>query len=93
MIKYLILFIHLIGLSFYQLFFGEVTVNQKLPNKVQAGQEITVEIIIKKEGVGGFAKVQQILPQGFIAEVGDSKGATFSYKDNVVKFFWMYFPA
>lgn len=93
MIKYLILFIHLIGLSFYQLFFGEVTVNQKLPNKVQAGQEITVEIIIKKEGVGGFAKVQQTLPQGFIAEVGDSKGATFSYKDNVVKFIWMALPA
>ena len=93
MIKYLILFIHLVGLSFYQILFGDVTVTQNIPNNIKPGEEVTVEITVNKEGVGGFAKVQQTLPEGFTAEVVDSKGATFSYKDNIVKFIWMALPA
>ncbi len=93
MIKYLILFVHLIGLSFYQLIFGDVTATQNVPSNFKAGEEVVVEVTITKEGVGGFAKVQQTLPEGFIAEVLDAKGATFSYKDNIVKFIWMALPA
>jgi hypothetical protein len=93
MIKYLILFIHLIGLSFYQLIFGDVSVSQNLPTNFNAGEEVVVEVVVKKEGVGGFAKVQQTLPDGFIAEVIDAKGATFSFKDNIVKFIWMALPS
>ncbi|MCB0410771.1 MAG: hypothetical protein KDD29_11170, partial [Flavobacteriales bacterium] len=93
MIKYVILFIHLIGLSIYQLFFGDVTATQKIPDKVRAGEEITVEVTILKEDVTGFAKVQQTIPDGFTAEVVDAKGATFSFKENIVKFIWMALPA
>lgn len=93
MIKYVILFIHLIGLSIYQLFFGDVTASQKIPDKIKAGEEVTVEVSISKEDVSGFAKVQQTLPSGFTAEVLDAKGATFSFKENIVKFIWMALPA
>ena len=93
MIKYLILFIHLIGLSFYQFIFGDVTATQNVPSNFKAGEEVVVEVTITKEGVGGFAKVQQNLPEGFLAEVVDAKGATFSFKDNIVKFIWMALPA
>lgn len=93
MIKYLILFIHLVGFSFYQLIFGDVTVSQSIPSSLNSGEEVVVEVIVKKEGVGGFAKVQQTLPNGFIAEVIESKGATFSFKDNIVKFIWMALPS
>lgn len=93
MIKYVILFIHLIGLSIYQLFFGDVTATQKIPDKVSAGEEIMVEVTILKEDVTGFAKVQQTLPVGFTAEIVDAKGATFSFKENIVKFIWMALPA
>lgn len=93
MIKYLILFIHLIGFSFYQLIFGDVSVSQNVPSSFKAGEEVVVEVVIKKEGVGGFAKVQQTLPEGFIAEIIEAKGATFSFKDNIVKFIWMALPS
>jgi hypothetical protein len=93
MIKYVILFIHLIGLSIYQLFFGDVTATQKIPDKVSVGEEITIEVTIFKDDVTGFAKVQQTLPVGFTAEVVDAKGATFSFKENTVKFIWMALPA
>jgi hypothetical protein len=93
MIKYLILFIHLIGFSFYQLIFGDVSVSQNVPSSFNAGEEVVVEVVVKKDGVGGFAKVQQTLPEGFLAEVVDAKGATFSFKDNIVKFIWMALPS
>ncbi|MCB9360886.1 MAG: hypothetical protein H6587_05675 [Flavobacteriales bacterium] len=93
MIKYLILFIHLVGLSFYQLIFGDVSVSQNLPSTFNTGEEVVVEVVVKKDGVGGFAKVQQTLPEGFLAEVIDAKGATFSFKDNIVKFIWMALPS
>ena len=93
MIKYVILFIHLIGLSIYQLFFGDVTASQKIPNTIKAGEEVTVEVLISKDDVTGFAKFQQTIPVGFSAEVIDAKGATFSFKESIVKFIWMALPA
>jgi hypothetical protein len=60
---------------------------------MKAGEEVTVEVSITKEDVSGFAKVQQTLPVGFTAEVIDAKGATFSFKENTVKFIWMALPA
>lgn len=93
MIKYVILFIHLIGLSIYQLFFGDVTASQKIPNTIKSGEEVTVEVLITKDDVTGFAKFQETIPAGFSVEVVDAKGATFSFKENVVKFIWMALPA
>lgn len=93
MIKYVILFIHLIGLSIYQLFFGDVTASQKIPNQIKAGEEVTVEVLISKDDVTGFAKFQETIPVGFTAEVIDAKGATFSFKENIIKFIWMALPA
>lgn len=92
MIKYVILFIHLIGLSIYQLFFGDVTASQKIPNTIKAGEEVTVEVLISKDDVTGFAKFQQTIPAGFSVEVVDAKGATFSFKESIVKFIWMALP-
>lgn len=64
-----------------------------MPDKIKAGEEFTVEVSISKDDVTGFAKVQQSLPAGFTAEVIDAKGATFSFKENTVKFIWMALPA
>ncbi len=94
MIKQLILLIQVLGLFFYQLIFtGDLTVTQKLPDSITQGTEAVVEITIKKEDITGFAKVQQVFPDGFTAEPVETKGATFSFKDNKVKFIWMALPA
>jgi hypothetical protein len=94
MIKQLILLIQVLGLFFYQLIFtGDIAVNQKVPKTLIQGQESTIEIIIKKAHAAGFAKIQQIIPEGFSVEPLETKGATFSFKDNKVKFIWMSLPA
>ena len=94
MIKQLILLIQLLGVFFYQLIFsGDITVKQQVPNEIVSGSEAVVEIIIKKNDITGFAKVQQDFPDGFTAEPLDTKGATFSFKDNKIKFIWMALPS
>lgn len=94
MIKQLILLFHVFGVFFYQLIFsGDITVNQQLPSTMQSGTEVVVEIIVHKNDVTGFAKVQQEIPEGFSAEAIETKGATFSFKENQIKYIWMALPS
>lgn len=93
MIKQLILLIHFVSLFFYQIFFTSgVSVKQEIPSSMAPGSEVTVSLVINKSDVTGFAKIQQKLPVGFSAEVMDSKGATFSFKDQKMKMIWMSLP-
>ena len=93
MIKQLILLIQVLGLFFYQLMFtGDLTVTQKVPESIIQGKVAVVEITINKGDISGFAKVQQIFPAGFTVEPIETKGATFSFKDNKLKFIWMALP-
>lgn len=94
MVKQFILLIQLIGVFFYQLVLtGDVTVSQKMPDTIQAGEEAVVEIIVNKSDASGFAKVQQDIPAGFTVEPIETKGATFSFKENRIKFIWMALPS
>jgi hypothetical protein len=94
MIKQLILLVQVLGLFFYQLIFsGDITVNQKVSKTIIQGKESIVEVFINKADVTGFAKVQQVIPDGFSVDLIETKGATFSFKDNKVKFIWMSLPS
>jgi len=93
MIKQFILLVQLLGLFFYHLIFsGDIAVTQKFPTSISSGTEAIVEITIKKNDISGFAKIQQNFPDGFTAEPLDTKGATFSFKENKIKFIWMALP-
>jgi len=94
MIKQLILLFHVFGLFLYQFIFsGDITVTQQLPDKMNSGGEVVVELVIHKNDLTGFSKAQQTLPVGFSAEAIETKGATFSFKDNTIKFIWMALPS
>lgn len=72
--------------------FAQVAVTTKLPATAAPGSSFTMEIDIAKGDVSGFAKLQQQLPPGFTAEAGETANATFSFKDQKVKFLWMALP-
>lgn len=59
----------------------------------EAGMEFTVEINVKKDGMKGFARIQEILPAGFTAMSLENKGGTFSFLDQKVKIIWDNLPA
>lgn len=94
MVKQFILLIQLIGVFFYQLVLtGDVTISQNIPATIQPETEVVVEVKVNKSDASGFAKVQQDIPEGFSAEALETKGATFSFKENRVKFIWMALPS
>jgi hypothetical protein len=94
MLKYAALLFNTIALLIYQFFFAEgITVTQTVPASANAGEEFTVELVINKGNTAGFAKLQQDLPAGFTAVQDESKGASFSFSNQSVKFIWMSLPA
>lgn len=72
--------------------FAQVAVTTKLPATAAPGSSFTIELNVAKGDVSGFAKLQQQLPPGFTAEAGETANATFSFKDQKVKFLWMALP-
>lgn len=71
---------------------AQVSVSTNIPATVPPGGSFTMELDVAKGAVSGFAKLQQQLPPGFTAEEGESANATFSFKDQKVKFLWMALP-
>ena len=96
MLKYAALLFNTIALLIYQFFFADgITVTQNIPSSVKPDSEFTVQITINKGSVGGFAKLQQDLPEGFTAVQDDNNGASFTFSPETrsVKFIWMSLPS
>jgi hypothetical protein len=53
----------------------------------------TVSLIIHKDNVTGFAKIEDSIPPGFVATAADSKGTSFTFVDNRAKFVWEDLPS
>ncbi|MEW6469675.1 MAG: hypothetical protein AB1458_12160 [Bacteroidota bacterium] len=70
-----------------------VTASRKFPKEGKPGDEFTVEVTIFKGALKGFARFQDVMPDGFIASAGESKGGTFSFQDQKAKIVWDNVPA
>jgi cell division septation protein DedD len=93
MLKYAALLFNTIALLIYQFFFADgITVTQNIPSSAKPETEFTVELTINKGTIGGFAKLQQDLPEGFTAVQDDNNGASFTFTNQAVKFIWMSLP-
>ncbi len=93
MAKVVLLTINIFAIFIYNIFFGgDVTIEQRFPESINAGESFIIEIEITKEDRDGFAKWQQSLPEGFIATAVETAGATFSFKNQDVKIIWMSIP-
>ena len=94
MAKSIILLLNITGLIFLELFYGEnVTVKQNVPSSLELNIGDTISVSISKGELSGFAKLQQEMPKGITAEIINSKGGTFSFKDNILKIIWINLPA
>lgn len=93
MLKYAALLFNTVALLMYQFFFADgITITQNVPSTVKTEGEFTVELTINKGTVGGFAKLQQDLPEGFTATQDENSGASFTFSNQSVKFIWMSLP-
>ncbi len=73
---------------------GDASVS--VTRNITAGQagEYDVELRIKKDGTKGFAKLQEKMPEGYVASAGKTDGSSFSSSvaDRTVKFIWTGLP-
>lgn len=54
--------------------------------------EWSVHVKIKKDGIKGFARYSDNLPEGFNAKAEMTNGSSFSVADNRIKFVWVNVP-
>jgi hypothetical protein len=95
MLKYAALLFNSLALLIYQFFFADtITITQNVPASAKAGSEFVMELTINKGSTSGFAKLQQDLPEGFIAvDKSENNGGSFTYSNNSVKIIWMSLPS
>jgi hypothetical protein len=51
-----------------------------------------INLKIKKDGIKGFARYSDVLPEGFTAKQDKVSGSSFSVADNKIKFVWVNVP-
>lgn len=95
MIKPLIILFNTVSVFLFSFFFGDtpVTVTGSFPKSAKIATEFVSEIKINKGNVGGFAKLQLEVPQGFTVKELESKGGNFSFATNIAKIIWTSTPS
>jgi hypothetical protein len=56
-------------------------------------QEINVNLLVNKNDLKQFAKIEEYIPAGYTAIEGDTKDGIFTYDDGIAKFIWRNLPA
>ena len=95
MIKPLIILFNTVSVFLFSFFFGDtpVTISGNFPKSANVATEFTAEIKINKGSIGGFAKLQLEVPQGFTVKEVDSKTGNFSFATNIAKIIWTSMPS
>jgi len=78
--------------SFLWFFQTGVTIRVDMPDVIEAGTEVTVNVTINKGKVTGFARYRQDLPHGFTAVAINPANADFSFQDQKVRLVWLRVP-
>jgi hypothetical protein len=69
-----------------------LVVKVDMPDVIQAGSEITVNVTISKGNLTGFARFQQDLPKGFTVKAVNSANADFNFEYQKVRLIWLNLP-
>lgn len=95
MIKPLIIFFNTVSVFLFSFFFGDtpVTLSGNFPKNAKVATEFIAEIKVNKSNIGGFAKLQLEVPQGFTVKELDSRTGNFSFATNIAKIIWTAMPS
>jgi len=61
---------------------------------ISGGKEgYLVTLLVDKEKLSSFAKIEETIPPGYIAVAEEKNGAIFTFRDGMAKFLWMNLPS
>jgi hypothetical protein len=69
-----------------------ISVKRISPEEFTAGNDYNVVVTIKKGSVVGFGKFSEVFPKGVTALQVDSKGGSFSFRNQQIKIVWASLP-
>jgi hypothetical protein len=70
----------------------DISILPSVPSGIVPGDSFLVKLTVTKGNINGYANLQQYLPVGFSATPVESKNASFSFQDQLVKFTWLELP-
>jgi hypothetical protein len=59
----------------------------------ESSNEYLITLLVNKESLKKFAKIEETVPAGYTALAIEKKEGVFTFKDNKAKFLWMNLPA
>ena len=62
------------------------------PNKIKKGEGAVISVTIKKQGEEGFAKLMEVIPEGFRAEEMNSANGNFISEGGQIRIIWLTMP-
>ena len=65
---------------------------RQTPFQARTGNDIMVNLLVYKQDLNRFAKIEERIPPGFEAVVLESMNGLFTFKDGVAKYVWMTLP-
>jgi hypothetical protein len=93
MMRFIIVLLQVLSLLFLNTIFGgDISIHLNVPEQINAGTEIKVEITLDKGKLSGFSRFQMELPNGLTATNIQSANADFSFKDQKVRLIWLRMP-
>jgi hypothetical protein len=93
MLKLPMMLINFIGLFFLHFFsVSEITIQNMAPSTLAPGEKVLVEVLVDKADIQGFAKMEIVFPEGFIATPAETAGASFTFSEKKARFVWMTLP-
>ncbi len=72
---------------------SSLIIYREVPEKTRDGKSWIVRILIQRGFVDKLARVEENIPEGYIAENIEGKGSIFSYRSGNLKYIWMNMPS
>lgn len=65
---------------------------RQTPSFTGEGNDMLVNILVSRGNADKFAKIEEDIPAGYVAEAASTRDAIFTFKDQKAKFLWMNLP-
>jgi len=94
MFKALFAGLNVAGFMLVNLFLvADIGVTQTVPSTIEIGKDYTIEMVVNKADLAGFAQIKLQIPDGLTVSAASQHGSTFKFKDQEARFIWYALPS
>lgn len=93
MVSQLFVVFNVLALLIFEFSIGQdIEVTHNLPAQVENASEFSVDLVFKKGKLDGYGKFTMELPEGFTAEMVDTRDGSFTFQNQKILITWLELP-